>query len=160
MTAPANPPEHCEHECVCGRYLNPPMHGVHPEGSPCPDALAKSCRHDTRAKPELPNFAKAKVGDWYQGVGFITTIYEQDFVRRFGGALDAQQPPSPADALENLTHIQSELWWIHGRVHQTTVENKAMRGDLTSALRHLTKLDGYITEIITTIRNQQEAQQR
>ena len=40
-----------------------------------------------RATATPEDFKNANVGDWIQGVGEISTEYEKEFIRRFGGAL-------------------------------------------------------------------------
>ena len=40
-----------------------------------------------RESANREDFINANVGDWIQGVGEITTIYERDFIRRYGSSL-------------------------------------------------------------------------
>ena len=53
MIAPARQPQHCEHECVCGRF------GISaiPFSFPCPANINKDyddCEHDTRTSTPAP----------------------------------------------------------------------------------------------------------
>ena len=53
MTTPARQPQHCEHECVCGRF------GISaiPFSFPCPANINKDyddCEHDTRTSTPAP----------------------------------------------------------------------------------------------------------
>ena len=46
--APATPPEHCEHECVCGDYAIV-MFDESEEKQAC--CAIRKCEHDTRSRP-------------------------------------------------------------------------------------------------------------
>ncbi|MDO8473562.1 MAG: hypothetical protein Q7T05_07075 [Dehalococcoidia bacterium] len=60
----------------------------------------------------IPDFENAKVGDWFLGIGEITTHYELLFVKRFGAglkALQAERDAAMAAALAVLAIIDPPL---------------------------------------------------
>ena len=98
-------------------YIQCGSDGTLPTESELLEAIGKCCARgpterpffphrlvgETEIRTSIPDFSKAKVGDWYRGVGDISTVYEENFVRRFGqlliGSIAEQAPVKPENVL-------------------------------------------------------------
>jgi hypothetical protein len=95
------------------------------------------------AKPE--DFMNAKIGDWIQYVGDISTNYQLDFIRNFGGFLCAAHPAAPVPISDQLCKGESCVYkkfaknWKNGEEHDALVAQQAKQEVLDEAIALLEK---------------------